>query len=359
MVNNWEISLNLGEKIPGKELLALLTYIDLTGALNRAVEEAGMSYRYAWGLLNRAEQSLGKPLVVRQTGGSSGGGMRLTEEGKKLLGHMQALQREVEGQLKALLSGEDAKAKTDIMLASTMEPVVTGLLDVLEQAYLQETGVTVRHVAAGSGQAISMAKAGRVDLIITHAPALELQFIRDGWGIRRVSFMGSDFIIVGPRHDPAGIAAASAIKEVFTKIAAAQALFVSRGDRSGTHLAEVWFWEQAGVSPVGEAWYVKAINTLGNYGILRRAAELGGYTLVDRASYLAGMADEKLSILYEGDALMKNVFSAIPVSRQKAAVHQEQAERFVEWLCSPTAQKIIAEFGKTEFGFSLFSPAVH
>lgn len=143
-MEGWDISLNLGDKIPGKELLRLLEKIDKTGSLNRAVEEAGVSYRYGWGLLNRAEEALGKTLVARQTGGSAGGGTTLTSEGKKLLGHMQSLQREVQGQLSSLLAEKSPQDDKQLMLASTMEPVVTGLLDVLEQAYLQESGVIDR-----------------------------------------------------------------------------------------------------------------------------------------------------------------------------------------------------------------------
>ncbi|EEG76683.1 substrate-binding domain-containing protein [Dethiobacter alkaliphilus] len=355
-MGDWEVSLNLGEKIPGKELLLLLEKIDKTGSLNRAVEEAGVSYRYGWGLLNRAEEALGKALVMRQAGGSAGGGTTLTPAGKKLLGHMQALQREVQGQLAALFTHEDEQPERHLVLASTMEPVVTGLLDVLEQAYLQETGITVRHIAAGSGQAMAMAKAGRVDLILTHAPELEEEFVAHGWGVGRIPVMGNDFVLVGPVADPAGTAKAQSAAAAFKSISQAKQIFISRGDQSGTHLAEQKIWRQAGINPAGCAWYTEARNTLGNYGMLQRAAELGGYTLVDRASFTTGYSEEKMAILFAKDPLLENIFCAIPVSRKKAAVNQDGAESFAAWLTSSTAVGIIFDFGRKEYGEPLFTP---
>ena len=350
----WELTFNLGEKIPGKELLSILQKIDATGSLRRAVEEADVSYRYGWGLLKRAEEALGTALVLRQTGGSAGGGTTLTQDGRKLLGHMQALQREVHGQLSALLYEQREDVATHLMVASTMEPVVTGLLDVLEQAYLQETGVIVSHIAAGSGQAISMAKAGRVDIILTHAPELEERFIEEAWGTRRVPVMMNDFIIVGPPADPAKTKGVDNAKEVFNRIAKSQANFISRGDRSGTHLFERALWKDAGFNPVGAHWYHEIRNTLGNYGILSRAAELAAYTLVDSASFLTGGFEEKLSVMQSGDPQLTNIFSLMPVSRKKAAVNQEEAERFATWVASSAAKKIIGEFGKKQFGVPLF-----
>ena len=241
------------------------------------------------------------------------------------------------------------------MLASTIEPVVTGILDVLEQAYLQETGVTVRHIAAGSGQSIAMAKAGRVDVLLTHAPDLEKQFVSDGWGSKTLSVMRNDFILVGPTSDPAKVVAAKTVTEAFARIAQSEAVFVSRGDQSGTHLFELNLWQGAGISP-SSPWYQEARNTLGNYGILRRAAELEGYTLVDRASYVTGYAGAELKVLFSRDPKLVNLFSVIPVSRKKAAVNQQAAEAFAEWLISPAAKRIISSFGKVQYGFSLFEP---
>jgi tungstate transport system substrate-binding protein len=360
MNNHWNVTLNLGKGIPGKELLALLEKIDETGSLNQAVEKAGMSYRYGWGLLNRAEEALGKMLVTRQTGGSAGGGTKLTPAGKKLLGHMQSLQREVQGQLSALLAEKEIQADRSIMLASTMEPVITGLLDVLEQAYLKETGVVVRHIAAGSGQAIQMAKAGRADVILTHAPELEAEFISEGWGVRRTPVMSTEYIIVGPPGDPAGITSAASAVDAFRRIADTKTCFVSRGDQSGTHLFEKKLWNMADIDTGGQSWYRKTNNILGNYEIMRWAEELGGYTLVDQASYItADAGKEELAILLKGDPLLQNIFYVIPVSRKKAAVNQEEAEMFAHWLTSPAAAEIISAFGRQQFGCPLFTPTSH
>ena len=355
-MEKWEITLNLGEKIPGKELLALLVKIDETGSLVRAAAEAGLSYRYGWELLRRAEEVAGKILVLRQTGGLSGGGSRLTDEGRKLLSYMQSLQREVQWQLSFLLGEEKVEGEKQLLLASTLEPVVTGLLDVLEQAYLQKTGVAVRHIAAGSSQALDMAKAGRVDLVLTHAPVLEAIFISEGWGTRRQPVMSSDFLLVGPSFDSARIVAVAGVVEAFQKIARKEVPFVSRGDRSGTHLAEKSIWQQAGILPEGCFWYHQRRNMLGNYGILRTASELNGYALLDRASYVTGSAETELKVLHSGDPCLNNVFSAIPVSNKKAAVSEEEVESFVQWLVSPEAGKLIAGFGKQQYGSPLFLP---
>jgi tungstate transport system substrate-binding protein len=270
---------------------------------------------------------------------------------------MQSLQREVQGQLSALLAEQGTQANRIILLASTMEPVVTGLLDVLEQAYLQETGVIVRHIAAGSGQAILMAKAGRVDVLLTHAPELEEEFVAEGWGVKRIPVMSHDFIIVGTPSDPAGIASLASTEDAFKRIAVAKADFVSRGDRSGTHLFEQKLWRQAGIDPAGEPWHQERSNILGNYEIIRCAAELGAYTLVDRASFFTGTAVKgDLIILLEGDPALKNIFCVFSVSRKKAAVNQKEGEKFAEWLSSPAAGKIISVFGQQQFGRSLFTP---
>lgn len=355
MTEQWEVSLNLGEKIPGKELLKLLLAIDRTGSLNRAVQEAGMSYRYGWGLLNRAEKTLGLQLVLRQVGGLAGGGTSLTEDGKKVLGHLQSLQREVQGQIESLIFPDHSSAGKQLLLASTMEPVVTGLLDVLAQAYMNETGVAVRHIAAGSGQALSLARAGRVDLVLTHAPELEEEFLAQGYGIWRLPVMYNEFVLVGPADDPAKVKNLD-IKSAFLAIAKRKMPFVSRGDNSGTNLMEQKIWKAVNVNPDGEEWYHKCNSVYGSFEALRRAEMMGAYTIVDRASFLAANLSGKLAVLTMGGDDLKNVFSVIPVSRTKAAVNQEQAEAFSRWLAGPKAAGIIRDFGRQYYGQALFTP---
>ncbi|MDW7683123.1 MAG: substrate-binding domain-containing protein [Bacillota bacterium] len=356
MEPTWEITLSLGRNIPGRELLKLLEKIHETGSLTQAVEAAGMSYRHAWGLLNRAEDALNKKLVTRKTGGSSGGGTLLTDEGLFLLGRLHKLQQEVHGQLRSMLEEQDSPGQTQIMLASTMEPVVTGLLDLLEQAYFRETGVAVRHVGAGSGQAIALAKAGRVEALLTHAPVLEEQFMQEGWGTKRLAVMSNDFVLVGPQDNPANLLPEDPINRVLQKIAEINTPFISRGDHSGTHLFELELWEKAGIAPRTESWYHEARSILGSYGALRRAAELKGYTIIDRASFITGNQDSEMIVLASGAPELKNIFSVMTVSRVKAAVNQEEAERFARWLVSPQAQKIIGEFGGPLYEGALFCP---
>lgn len=354
-----EVSFNLGDKIPARELLLLLAKIDETGSLNRAVNVAGMSYRYAWGLLNRTEEALGKALVLRQTGGPAGGGTVLSADGRKLLGHLQSLQREVQSQIETLLANSEGLNRQHLMLASTMEPVVTGLLDVLEQAYFLESGVTVRHVAAGSGQAIAMAKAGRVDLVLTHAPVLETTFVAEGWGTQRIPVMSNNFVLVGPPADPACTREAAGVLVALQRIAGATELFISRGDQSGTHLFERELWGKAGIDPRGREWYKGGKNALGSYGVLNTAGELRAYTLVDQASFVTSKLEQSLQILLSRDDLMTNIFSVIPVSRQKAAVNQNEAEVFASWLLTPSAVNIINSFGARQYGEPLFRATVN
>jgi len=159
----WEVTVNLGEGLPGKELLQLLSSIKEAGSLNRAAREAGLSYRYAWGLLNKVEETLGQRLVLRKAGGMAGGGTTLTDAGRRLLEYLLALQRETSLQMGAVLAGANQdKRGGQLVLASSMEPVVTGLLEVLEQAYLLQSGTVLRHVAAGSGQAFAVDVQGTV-----------------------------------------------------------------------------------------------------------------------------------------------------------------------------------------------------
>jgi tungstate transport system substrate-binding protein len=229
-------------------------------------------------------------------------------------------------------------------------------LDVLEQAFFNETGITVRHVAMGSGQALAMAKAGRVDVVLTHAPVLEEEFMRKGWGAIRLPVMRNDFIIAGPPDDPAGIARANSAVAAFTAIAGGKRIFISRDDQSGTHLCELALWEKAGIQPAGLPWYQSAQSMWGNYGVLRMAAETGGYALADMASFVTAEAGEGVVVLNSGDSALENIFSVIPVSRSKAAVNQESAEVFAHWLTTE-ARTLIAEFGCRQFGVPLFRPA--
>jgi tungstate transport system substrate-binding protein len=353
MSDKWEITLSLGEGVPGRELLRLLEEISASGSLSRAADRAGLSYRYAWGLLNRAEAALGKGLVTRRAGGAAGGGSVLTGEGARLLGLLRALQREVQGQVAALLDRPE-EATGQILLASTLEPVATGLLDLLEQAYYEETGVMVRHVAAGSGQALAMARAGRVDVTITHAPHLEEKFVRQGFGLRRLPFMSNDFLLAGHISNTAGLNREQGIVDALRLIAERGVAFISRGDQSGTHLLEQELWRLTGLDPAGQPWYFLSRSVLGSYDALRAADRRQGYTLVDRSSFLTGGSGLDLAEYISGEDILINVFSVIAVSRNQAPVNQQEAERFARWLSGQYAAALINEFGSREYGTPLF-----
>ncbi len=369
-----------GEKrISVDNLFNLLENIERYGSISRASTEIGLSYRYSWGLIQNAEKALGIVLVKKQIGGYEGGGTTLTREGRELLGQYREFKGEVDAQLdrfveKAVgliqppLSADDTAGKTfqrHLLLASTMEPVETGLLDVLEGAFFQDSGVLVRHIALGSGRALQMAENGRVDMALTHAPELEEKFMHDGWGKAKYPIMANDFVLVGPASDPAGIAGVTASGgaiEAFRKIFLSRSPFISRSDFSGTHLKELNIWESAGISPEGES-YIRSSGVIGNLGILHLAHEKKAYTLVDRATYLLSRSAEKNMKIFigteEGNVLpgeLDNVFSLTLVNPERViSVNYEDALLFAGWLRGKEAQGVISGFGREKFGRPLFS----
>jgi tungstate transport system substrate-binding protein len=191
---------------------------------------------------------------------------------------------------------------------------------------------------------------------LTHAPELEEKFVAAGWGTRRLPVMVNDYVLAGPADDPAGVCGTTAVVTALQKIAASASIFVSRSDLSGTNMLEMKLWREAGTAPAGEPWYRECRSVLGSYGGLQQASEMQAYTLVDRASFLAGHGGTALKICLEGDRLLVNVFSVLPVSALKTGVDQEGAEQFADWLTGRTAQSIIAGFGRHNFGCSLFEP---
>jgi tungstate transport system substrate-binding protein len=245
-----------------------------------------------------------------------------------------------------------------VLLASTIGPIDAGIVTALEEGFEKETGIRVRHVGAGTGEALKIAEKGSVDLVMVHARSLEEKFVAAGFGTERIPFMYNDFVIVGPPGDPAGIRGMKSATAALRRIAEKSAPFVSRGDRSGTHVAETELWNKAGLKPSG-AWYrVYEKGSEGNVPTLRYTGSLQGYTLIDRATYLALKKELKLEILVEGDEALLNRISLIPVNRQRfPKVNHEDAAAFAAWLTAPTkGQKIVTEFGRERFGAPLFFP---
>jgi tungstate transport system substrate-binding protein len=242
-----------------------------------------------------------------------------------------------------------------LILATTTSTQDSGLLDYLLPLFEQEFNTSVDVIAVGTGQALQLGKDGNADVLLVHARAQEDAFMKEGHGTRREDVMYNDFIILGPQADPAGIKGMASAVEAFKKIAGAQATFVSRGDKSGTHTKELGIWKSAGITPEGD-WYVSAGQGMGE--VLTMAAEQQAYTFSDRATYLArtksGLA---LEILVEKDKSLLNPYGVIAVNPNKGAqINADLAAKFIDWIVSVPVQEKIEQFGKEEFGQSLFVP---
>jgi tungstate transport system substrate-binding protein len=251
-----------------------------------------------------------------------------------------------------------AESQRFVFMASTIGPVDSGIVALLEDQFEKETGIRVRHVGAGTGATLKIATGCNIDLVMVHAKSLEEKFVADGYGTERIPLMYNDFVILGPEADPAGIkgmkTAAEALKAIFAK----QATFISRGDKSGTNMAELDLWSKAGIKPEG-AWYrIYEKGAQGNVATLLYTGEQNAYTVIDRASYLGVKDKVKLAVLVEGDEALLNHISLIPVNPQKCPrVNAKDAMSFVNWLTAPCkGQKIIATYGQDTYGQPLFIP---
>jgi tungstate transport system substrate-binding protein len=253
-----------------------------------------------------------------------------------------------------MASVAQAEEKT-LILATTTSTQDTGLLDVLVPIFGKKTGYFVKTIAVGSGQAMTMGQKGEADVLLVHSPAAEKKFMEDGFGVSRRLVMHNDFVIVGPAEDPAMIKGVKSAAEAIKKIAAAQALFVSRGDNSGTHAKEKDLWKVAGVSYEGQSWYQQT--GLGMGQTLNVAAEKKGYTLTDRGTYLALAKTLKLGILVEGDAVLLNIYHVMEVNQTKwPKVNIAAATAFADFMVSKETQEIIKTFGVDKYGSPLFFP---
>ena len=258
--------------------------------------------------------------------------------------------------LPACLGAQPPRAQ--ILLASTIGPIDSGIVDALETAFEQETGIRVRHVGAGTGAALDIARQGSVDLVLAHARSLEEKFVAEGFGLARVPLMYNDFVLVGPPSDPAGIRGMKDALGALRTLAAKAAPFVSRGDRSGTHVAEADYWAKAGVKPAGPWYRVFERGAEGNVATLVYTDAQNAYTLIDRASYLGARDRVKLQVLVEGDEVLLNHISMILVNPARfPRVDAASARAFLQWLtAADQGQKLIATFGADRFGQALFIP---
>ncbi|WP_408998929.1 substrate-binding domain-containing protein [Syntrophus buswellii] len=245
-----------------------------------------------------------------------------------------------------------------ILLSSTIGPIDSGIVDVLENAFEKERGIRVRHVGAGTGLALDIARKGNVDLVMVHAKSLEEKFVQEGYGTHRIALMYNDFVIVGPEADPAGIKGLKTAAEALKRISEKSAPFVSRGDKSGTHVAEMELWKKADLKPAGSWYVVYEKGSEGNASTLKFTNEKKAYTVIDRATYLALKDQIALIILVEGDEALLNYISLIPVNQKKFKnVNASDTRQFINWLTDPSkGQIIIRDFGKEKYGAPLFFP---
>ena len=248
-----------------------------------------------------------------------------------------------------------APQQKNVILATTTSTQDSGLLDVLIPIFEKQTGYFVKTIAVGSGQAMAMGQKGEADVLLVHSPDAEKKFMAAGNGVQRRLVMHNDFIIVGTPADPAAVKAAKTSVEAFKKIAETNAVFMSRGDNSGTHSKEKAIWKAAGITPDGQKWYQQT--GLGMGQTLSVAAEKKAYTLADRGTYLALKKNLGLDILNEGDAMLLNVYSVIEVNPAKfKKINADGGKAFADFMVARATQEIIGKFGVEKFGSPLFFP---
>ncbi len=250
-----------------------------------------------------------------------------------------------------------ARAADSLMMATTTSTQDSGLLDYLKPFFEKETGIELKWVSVGTGQALELGKKCDVDVLLVHAPAAEMKLVDEGYAVDRRLVMYNDFVIIGPKKDPARIKGKS-VAEAFKQIADKKAVFISRGDQSGTHKMEQALWKGTGMAvPDGEKWYAQLGQ--GMMATITAAAEKNGYTLTDRGTWIKYEAVQKaknpLAILIEGDKKLLNQYSVMTVNQAKCPkAKADLGRKFEDWWVSTATQARIADF-KLE-GKQLFFP---
>jgi tungstate transport system substrate-binding protein len=232
-----------------------------------------------------------------------------------------------------------------ITVSSTTSTENSGLFKHILPLFQKKTGIQVRVVAQGTGQALDMGKRGDADVVFVHDKAKELPLVKQGWFIGRHDVMYNDFVLVGPKADPAKAAGGKDIIEAFRKIAAAKAPFASRGDRSGTHSAELRLWKAAAIDPTSGkgSWYRETGSGMG--ATLNTAAAMNAYALTDRGTWLSFKNRGDLGIVVEGDKRLFNQYGIMLVNPAKHPnVKRELGQAFIDWVISPEGQKAIADY---------------
>ena len=239
------------------------------------------------------------------------------------------------------LSQAVARAQTTLVMASTTSTEQSGLFGHLLPAFKAASGLDVKVVALGTGQALDMGRRGDADVLFVHDPVAEEKLVADGFGLQRWPVMYNDFVLIGPGNDPAQVRGKD-IAQALQKVAQSQAAFVSRGDKSGTHAAELRYWAMAGTSQMGAGY--KACGC-GMGPALNMAASMGAYVLADRGTWLSFKNRADLAVLVQGDERLFNPYGVIAVNPAKHPhVKVKEAQRFIDWVTSPAGQANIAAY---------------
>jgi tungstate transport system substrate-binding protein len=257
----------------------------------------------------------------------------------------------------ALLLGAGGHAETQsnvVIVSTTTSTQDSGLLDVLVPMFERKTGLTVKTISVGTGQALALAARGEADVTLAHAPGVERKYVEDGKMSNRRLVMYNDFVLIGPAEDPARIKALPSAVDALKRIAESQSRFVSRGDKSGTHVLEQGLWQQAGIEPRG-TWYIESGQGMGQ--TLGIANDRRAYTLTDRGTYLAFAKRVDLPILVEKDRPLLNIYSVMEVNPANGPrVNVAGGKAFAEFLLAPETQAVIKAFGVDRYGQPLFVP---
>ena len=248
----------------------------------------------------------------------------------------------------------------NVILSTTTSTQDSGLLGVLVPLFEKQTGYSVKTVSVGTGQALALAAKGDADVALVHAPSLEKQYVAEGKLLNRRLVMYNDFVIIGPKEDPAKVRSSKSASGALKAIEQAKVSFVSRGDNSGTHILEKSLWKAAGIEPKG-SWYIEAGQGMG--ATLGIANERNAYTITDRGTYLAlrnGVSPLRnrvsLRILIEGDRALLNIYSVVEVNPANGPrINSVGGKAFADFMVAPETQNVIRNFGK-KFGQSLFIP---
>ncbi|HTN73238.1 MAG TPA: substrate-binding domain-containing protein [Methylomirabilota bacterium] len=245
-------------------------------------------------------------------------------------------------------------ANRNVILSTTTSTQDSGLLDVLIPLFEKQSGYSVKTISVGTGQALALAARGDADVALVHAPSLEKEYVAQGKLLNRRLVMYNDFVIIGPKEDPAKVRTTKTAVAALRAIEQAKAGFVSRGDNSGTHVLEKSLWKAAGIEPKGP-WYIESGQGMG--ATLGIANERNAYTITDRGTYLALGKRVSLPILVQGDKLLLNIYSVMEVnSTNGPRINAAGGKAFADFMVAPETQSVIRNFGVDKYGQSLFIP---